>query len=174
MSNDALSRSIAIGFPVILTAAKVAFKGSRNIRSRGSDTPSEKGANKQQQQLNPQPGTFAAAWYTVYVAMGLASWLIWKQGGLQAQALCLTLYVAQLGITITAWPSVFVGGHTRKYAIADAAALFGTSLATTASFYRVHQAAGLRNAAVPLLGVLCNSSHQLQLDRWQADPKRTP
>ena len=54
------------------------------------------------------------------------------------------------------------------------AALFGTSLATTASFYRVHQAAGLRNAAVPLLGVLCNSSHQLQLDRWQADPKRTP
>jgi len=89
------------------------------------DTPSEKGANKQQQQqLNPQPGTFAAAWYTVYVAMGLASWLIWKQGGLQAQALCLTLYVAQLCLNITAWPPVFVGGHTRRYAIADATGMW--------------------------------------------------
>ena len=141
--------------------------------------------------------------------MGLASWLIWKQGGLQAQALCLTLYVAQLCLNITAWPPVFVGGHTRRYAIADSAgmwffpstscvciasvlcapsslcgkshpnagyitenktaivspavhlwkpcayrtldhfitalsaALFGISVATIASFYRVHQAAGL-------------------------------
>ncbi len=52
--------------------------------------------------------------------MGLASWLIWKQGGLQEQALSLTLYVAQLCLNITAWPPVFVGGHTRRYAIADA------------------------------------------------------
>ena len=192
------------------------------------DTPSEKGANKQQQQqLNPQPGTFAAAWYTVYVAMGLASWLIWKHGGLQAQALRWTLYVAQLCLNITAWPPVFVGGHTRRYAIVDAAgmwffpstscvciasalcapsslcgkshpnagyitenkavtvsrcvqflkpgayrmldqcisalsaALFGTSFATMASFYRVHQAAGLL-----MLPYLCWACYATAAINW--------
>ena len=53
--------------------------------------------------------------------MGLASWLVWRQGGLRTQALPLCLYILQLGVNLFAWPPIFVGGQRRRYAVADSA-----------------------------------------------------
>ena len=53
--------------------------------------------------------------------MGFASWLVWRQGGLRAQAVPLSLYLLQLAVNLWAWPPIFVGGQRRRYAVADSA-----------------------------------------------------
>ena len=52
--------------------------------------------------------------------MGLASWLVWRQGGLRAQIVPLCVYLMQLGVNLFAWPPIFVGASRRRYAVADA------------------------------------------------------
>ena len=71
--------------------------------------------------FKPKKNIFGGAWAVIYLVMGLASWLVWRQGGLWAQLIPLCLYLCQLGVNLFAWPPIFVGGHRRRYAVADSA-----------------------------------------------------
>jgi tryptophan-rich sensory protein len=42
--------------------------------------------------------------------MGTASWLVWREGGWEQQALPLALYSAQLAFNM-AWSPLFFGAH---------------------------------------------------------------
>lgn len=71
--------------------------------------------------FKPKKNIFGGAWAAIYLIMGLASWLVWRQGGLRTQAVPLCLYLLQLGVNLFAWPPMFVGGQRRRYAVADSA-----------------------------------------------------
>ena len=58
-------------------------------------------------------------WSAVYAAMGLASWLVWRQGGFAAQSTPLGLYGGLLIAVYLAWPPAFVSGN-KLYAAVDA------------------------------------------------------
>jgi hypothetical protein len=49
---------------------------------------------------NPPGFLFGAAWSVLYPVMGLASWLVWADGGFQRQGYPLSLYGAQLVLNL--------------------------------------------------------------------------
>jgi len=72
-----------------------------------------------------QPGwkphqALRSAWPAVYACMGVAAWLVWRRGGLAAQAAPLAAYLALLAASWLAWPPLFGGGHPLPRAYADA------------------------------------------------------
>jgi len=72
-----------------------------------------------------QPGwkphqALRSAWPAVYACMGVAAWLVWRRGGLAAQAAPLAAYLALLAASWLAWPPLFGGGHPLRRACADA------------------------------------------------------
>ena len=80
-----------------------------------------RGRLARRRRFKPKKNIFGGAWAAIYLIMGLASWLVWRQGGLRAQALPLCLYMCQLGVNLFAWPPIFVGEQRRRYAVADSA-----------------------------------------------------
>jgi benzodiazapine receptor len=58
----------------------------------------------------PPDWAFPVAWTALYACMGTASWLVWREGGWEQQALPLALYSAQLAFNM-AWSPLFFGAH---------------------------------------------------------------
>ena len=68
----------------------------------------------------PPNWAFPVAWTALYVAMGAASWLVWRDGGVAAHPLPLALYAAQLALN-WAWSPLFFSAHRLGAALLDAA-----------------------------------------------------
>lgn len=86
----------------------------------------------------PPSWLFAPVWTTLYLAMGVASWLVWKKGdenGDETRA-ALTLYSVQLGFN-SLWSIIFFGLRSPGLALAEIAVLWGLIVATVRSFARV-------------------------------------
>ena len=60
--------------------------------------------------FNPPNWIFAPVWTTIYACMGVSSYLIYKQGGFEAQSLPLALYGTQLLLN-WAWTPIFFYFH---------------------------------------------------------------
>ncbi|BDA46094.1 probable translocator protein at N-terminal half [Coccomyxa sp. Obi] len=88
-------------------------------------------------------------WSAVYAAMGLASWLVWRQGGFAAQSTPLGLYGALLIAVYLAWPPAFVSGN-KLYAAIDAVVVLGTAAVVALQFHAAEPAAGY--LLLPFLG----------------------
>lgn len=73
--------------------------------------------------FKPKKNVFSGIWSALYLIMGFAAWLVWRQGGLRVQAAALCLYLLQLAVNLWAWPPIFVGGPRRRYAVADSAGI---------------------------------------------------
>lgn len=52
--------------------------------------------------------------------MGVAAWLVWRRGGLIAQAGPLAAYAGLLASSWLAWPPLLGGGHSLLRACVDA------------------------------------------------------
>lgn len=89
---------------------------------------------------NPPGPIFGMAWSLLYPLMGLASWLVWVEGGIQKQAYPLALYAVQLVLNL-AWPALFFGAHNIPLALADITLLVGVLALTVASFKPVNEVA---------------------------------
>lgn len=74
--------------------------------------------------FKPKKNVFSGTWSALYLIMGFASWLVWRQGGLRVQAVPLCFYLLQLAVNLWAWPPIFVGGPRRRYAFADSAGIW--------------------------------------------------
>lgn len=72
--------------------------------------------------------------------MGLASWLVWAEGGFAKQAVPLTLYAIQLALNL-AWQALFFGAHRLGAAFYDILVLDVAIVATILAFQPVNQVA---------------------------------
>ncbi len=98
---------------------------------------------------NPPPWLFAPVWTVLYVAMGVASWLIWRiaarsegAGLSTAVRTALLLYAAQLVVN-TAWSPIFFGLKRPDLALVVIVVLSILVAFTTWHFLRLSRAAGL-------------------------------
>lgn len=88
----------------------------------------------------PPGPVFGGAWSLLYPLMGLASWLVWVEGGFAKQALPLTLYAVQLVLNL-AWQALFFGAKRLGAAFYDILLLDVTLIATIAAFQPVNEVA---------------------------------
>lgn len=91
---------------------------------------------------NPPSWVFAPAWTLLYLLMGVAAWLVWREGGWPAQARPLGLFLFQWLLNAL-WTPIFFGLHLAGVAFADIALLWLALAATLVAFWRVRRAAGL-------------------------------
>jgi benzodiazapine receptor len=92
----------------------------------------------------PPSWVFGPAWTTLYLLMGLASWLVWrrKQRDDEPVRTEAALYGTQLGLNLL-WSILFFGLQRVDLALVEIAVLWAAILATLVRFARVRPASGL-------------------------------
>eukprot|EP00245_Coleochaete_scutata_P005220 TRINITY_DN185_c0_g1_i2.p1 TRINITY_DN185_c0_g1~~TRINITY_DN185_c0_g1_i2.p1 ORF type:complete len:172 (-),score=25.63 TRINITY_DN185_c0_g1_i2:583-1098(-) len=91
----------------------------------------------------PPGWVFPVMWTSLYLMMGIASWLVWKQGGFKHQSLPLSVYTFQLILNFL-WTPIFFGMHQIGLALVEIVVMWFAILATIYTFYPVsHTAAYL-------------------------------
>ena len=138
--------AIALSVPFLAAAiGSVATESSVNTWYRRLKKPS----------WNPPRWIFAPVWSTLYVLMGLASWLVWRkhdassfawfkwfhQKNEQEVTGALRLYGVQLVLNAL-WSILFFGFRRLDWALAEVVVLWTMILTTLARFYRIDARAG--------------------------------
>ena len=115
----------------------------------------------------PPSAVFGPVWYVLYALMGIAAWLVWREGGWQRQRGVLTLFVVQLVVNAL-WSWLFFAWHRGALAFADIALLWLLIVATVIGFWRVRPLAGAL-----LLPYLCWVSFASALNWavWHLNPQ---
>jgi tryptophan-rich sensory protein len=90
----------------------------------------------------PPSWVFAPVWTALYILMGLAAWLVWRQSGLKAAALPLSVFLIQL-IMNGIWSWIFFGQHNIGLAFAEIILLWFFILITLVLFWKKSPLAGL-------------------------------
>lgn len=92
--------------------------------------------------LTPPGWVFPAAWTILFVLMGIASYLAWKNGrSRQTVRRALALYGVQLGFNFL-WSMLFFNGGMYLAAFFELIVLWLLILLTTVRFYRLSKPAG--------------------------------
>jgi len=91
----------------------------------------------------PPGPIFGLIWTFIYPLMGLASWLVWADGGFQRNAFPLGAYFVQLGLNLL-WSVLFFRYHSITLAFVDILALAAAVFTCIGAFQPVnHVAANL-------------------------------
>jgi tryptophan-rich sensory protein len=90
----------------------------------------------------PPGWLFAPMWSVLYLCLGVAAWLVWRERGVAGARGTLGLFVVQLAANAL-WTWLFFVWHLGALALAEIIALWLLILATLIAFARVHVAAGL-------------------------------
>ncbi len=90
--------------------------------------------------FTPPGWIFAPVWTALYILMGLAAWLIWRQAGLAA-AIPLAVFLIQL-ILNGLWSYIFFGRHAIGAAFAEIIILWLFILLTMILFWKRSPLAG--------------------------------
>lgn len=115
----------------------------------------------------PPSWLFGPVWSLLYLLMGIAAWLVWREGGFARQRRVLVLFVCQLVLNAL-WSWLFFGWHRGGLAFADIVVLWLLIAATLAGFWRVRQLAGA--LLVPYLGWV-SFALALNYAVWQLNPQ---
>jgi len=114
----------------------------------------------------PPAPIFGNMWSIFYAVMGYASYLVWRQGGLEAQKRPLTFYALQLVFNL-AWPiTFFLRKKLGQGQIVNLITL-GLASATAREFYKVDAFAGKILIPYLLWLVFANA---LNYSIWQKNP----
>jgi benzodiazapine receptor len=89
----------------------------------------------------PPSWLFGPVWTALYLAMAVAAWLVWRQGGWEAQRGALFLFLVQLALN-AAWSWLFFGLHSPASGMTGITLLWIAILLTLLAFFRVSPAAG--------------------------------
>ncbi|MDX1638486.1 MAG: TspO/MBR family protein [Balneolaceae bacterium] len=81
----------------------------------------------------PPNWIFPVVWPILYLLMGIAAWLVWKEYGFHGARDGLTLFLVQLGLNAL-WSWLFFGLHQISTALADIILLWILILFTTLAF----------------------------------------
>ena len=90
----------------------------------------------------PPDDIFPWVWSILYITMGIALWLIWRQRGAKGIKGPLLVFILQLLLN-AAWSYLFFGLHMTGLALIDAIFLTITLLVTVILFWRVYVIAGV-------------------------------
>lgn len=92
----------------------------------------------------PPSWVFGPVWTTLYVMMGVASWLVWRRGGWADPTVrgALVLYAVQLGFNL-AWSWLFFGLQQPLLALIEIVILLGLIAATARRFAPISRPAAL-------------------------------
>lgn len=91
----------------------------------------------------PPQEAFGIVWPVLYLLIGVAAWLVWRQAGsLSAARRELTLWGTQLVVNAV-WPAVFFGAELFWPAVAVIVVIDVLVAATLVAFWRRHRLAGL-------------------------------
>jgi translocator protein len=90
----------------------------------------------------PPSYLFAPIWTVLYIAMAVAAWLVWSEGGFRKQSFPLSLFLLQLLLN-AAWSYICFGLHNLPLSVANMTLLWLAVLGTMMAFFRVNRLAGL-------------------------------
>jgi translocator protein len=116
----------------------------------------------------PPAWLFGPMWTSLYVLMGIAAWLVWREGKLKHRATgtALTLFVVQLVVNAL-WSWLFFVWMQGAMAFAEIVLLLGLIVATTIAFWRIRPLAGALLLPYLLWVTLATA---LTWSVWQANP----
>jgi tryptophan-rich sensory protein len=85
---------------------------------------------------NPPAWIFGPVWTALYVAMGVAAWLVWRRAGFANARAALAVFGIQLVLNL-AWSFLFFGAKSPVAGVVDIALLWAAIVATIVAFARV-------------------------------------
>ncbi len=89
----------------------------------------------------PPAGVFGPVWTVLYALMGLAAWLVWRNGGFRANRTALILFLAQLVLNAL-WTWLFFAWQLGALAFIEILILWLLIVATLVTFGRIRLLAG--------------------------------
>lgn len=112
----------------------------------------------------PPASAFGPVWTALYALMGVAAWLVWREGGFRAHRGVLILFLVQLAVNAL-WSWLFFVWRLGFWSLADIVVLWLLIAATLAGFWRVRPLAGVLLlpylAWVSFAAVLCHAMWRL-------------
>ncbi|MES2356306.1 MAG: TspO/MBR family protein, partial [Pseudomonadota bacterium] len=115
----------------------------------------------------PPAWAFGPVWSVLYLLMGVAAWLVWREQGASHRVAALVLFIAQLCANST-WSWLFFAWRNGAAAFAEVLLLLALIIATLAVFWRIRRLAGV--LMLPYLAWVCLAS-ALTWSVWQSNPK---
>ena len=115
---------------------------------------------------NPPAWIFGPVWTLLYIMMGVAAWLVWREGGWKTQTLPLSLFLVQWLFNVL-WTPLFFGAHLIGFAFAEIVMLWLALAATVVCFYRVNQRSGI--LLIPYLAWVSFAT-VLNFTMWHLNP----
>ncbi len=115
----------------------------------------------------PPGSVFGPVWTTLFALMGIAAWLVWREGGFRKTRTALTLFLVQLVVNAL-WSWLFFAWHLGAFALIDLIVLWLLIVATLVAFWRVKPLAGV--LLVPYL-LWVSFAGFLNYTVWQLNPQ---
>jgi tryptophan-rich sensory protein len=114
----------------------------------------------------PPSWLFAPAWTLLYLLMGVAAWLVWRERGFRMARTALALFLIQLGVNAL-WTWLFFVWRLGALAFGEILVLWALILCTVVAFWRVRPIAGA--LLIPYLAWVSYAS-ALTYSVWQRNP----
>lgn len=114
----------------------------------------------------PPASAFGPVWTVLYLLMGVAAWLVWREPDNSGRIAALTLFVIQL-FANALWSWLFFAWRQGAFAFVEVLFLLVLIALTTAAFWRVRRLAGV--LLLPYLAWVCLAS-ALTWSVWQTNP----
>lgn len=127
--------------PLIIAIA-IPLGGSFLIQCLVTSPNSDWYKNLTKPSWTPPGWAFPVVWTILYVLMGVASWLVWKEGGFDKRWRPLALYILQLVLNFL-WTPLFFGFRKIGLAFIEIIILWVAILATAIAFWPVSKLASL-------------------------------
>ncbi len=104
-------------------------------------TPGEWYEGLQKPSWNPPSWVFGPVWTALYILMGVAAWMVWRERGFGGSSPALYVFLAQLVLN-GLWSYLFFGINSPMWAFLEILVLEALIVVTLVLFWRVRTAAG--------------------------------
>ena len=115
----------------------------------------------------PPAWLFGPVWSALYLAMGIAAWLVWRTAKFSQTRNAMLLFLVQLALNAL-WSWVFFMWHEGALAFVNIVVLWCLIVATVIAFFRIQKLAGW--LLVPYL-VWVSFATALNFAIWQLNPQ---
>lgn len=116
---------------------------------------------------SPPAWLFAPVWSVLYLVMGFAAWLVWRERAVTATRWALSLYLIQL-IANALWTWLFFAWRQGAWAFMEILVLLALIVATMIAFWGVSRTAGM--LLLPYL-LWVGFASTLTYATWRANPQ---